>query len=585
MIEPISKVDVAPKAEARPAEKLLALYSEGLKAEAGKLTLGMIKETAESIKLSPKVVKWVQAEGLAEAWPYSPTEVAERIRDGWLRWVGENEGPEVVQHFSARWTEAFATARRERFTENLKAAMAQPDFAEKLDAATAKHEAKAQPKPEGEPKPEPEGPTSAAWPEAPLPPAGATDLERLTYPRGLLGHAVQYIYDTARYPDRWLALAGALCALGKGIDRKVLGPSDNSIILYLLILAESGAGKQHILNCIRMLLRAMGEEAAYAAGGIASVQSIEQTVEALPSALVVIDEYGSFLTRISSKGQTGNVSEIPSTLQTLWGWPPQLEWQGSMKVGKEVLPVYGPAFAIFGSGTERAFFLALKRKEVASGFVNRHLLFNVGRGGKRADRKYHWRNCPGWLAAALKEVAPTLNLVDTRERKIGDYLVRVHDHRQIGWAPGAEDFFEGFEDEIRDMPSLEDRDLAIRAPEVALRLATIVAAYRGSGVVEVEDLKWAIALVRQSTTQLQRGVKKHMLDEMEQADLADFIRGLFRHHGELKHGEIRKACERKTKDLRQIDLVIQHLVTTNEITAVEYDGPGRPTHRWIWGGK
>jgi hypothetical protein len=79
--------------------------------------------------------------------------------------------------------------------------------------------------------------------------------------------------------------------LGKGIDRKVLGPSDNSIILYLLILAESGAGKQHILNCIRMLLRAMGEEAAYAAGGIASVQSIEQTVEALPSELVVIDEY------------------------------------------------------------------------------------------------------------------------------------------------------------------------------------------------------------------------------------------------------------------------------------------------------
>ena len=39
-----------------------------------------------------------------------------------------------MQHFSARWTEAFEKARRERFTENLKAAMTEPGFAEKLDA-------------------------------------------------------------------------------------------------------------------------------------------------------------------------------------------------------------------------------------------------------------------------------------------------------------------------------------------------------------------------------------------------------------------------------------------------------------------
>jgi hypothetical protein len=172
-----------------------------------------------------------------------------------------------------------------------------------------------------------------------------------------------------------------------------------------------------------------------------------------------------------------------------------------------------------------------------------------------------------------------------RERKIGDKFVRVHEYRRIGWGLGAKDFYEGFEDEIRDMPSVEDREIAIRAPEIALRLATIVAVYRGSGVVEVEDLKWSIALARQSLTQLQRGLNKHMLEEFEQADLADFIRDLFRRHREMKHGEIRKICECKTKDLRQIDWVIQHLITSEEITAFEYDGPGRPTQRWKWIGK
>ena len=94
-------------------------------------------------------------------------------------------------------------------------------------------------------------------------------------------------------------------------------------------------------------------------------------------------EFGSFLSRISTKNQTGNVAEIPSILQTLWGWPPQLEWEGSIKQGKTVVKVLGPAFSIFGSSTERAFFTALKRKEVASGFVS-------------ALQRWSWRDgtCP-----------------------------------------------------------------------------------------------------------------------------------------------------------------------------------------------
>jgi hypothetical protein len=278
MIEAVvSKVEATP--EPRPAEKLLALYASGLKAEAGKLTLGMIEETSESIKLSPKVVKWVEAEDRAQDFPYSPTEVAEKIRDGWLRWVAEKEGQEVEALLKARWDGAFATARRERFTENLKAAMAQPDFAEKLDAATAKHEAKAKAAPEAqaiaekvkavmgdevaEPAPPKAKPKvapapSVGWPEAPLPPPDATSEERLLYPPGLLGHVVQHIIDTDMYPDRRMALWGGLAALSKATDRKVIGPTGSTTLLYLILLAATAAGKQHSHDCIRILLRAMG---------------------------------------------------------------------------------------------------------------------------------------------------------------------------------------------------------------------------------------------------------------------------------------------------------------------------------------
>jgi hypothetical protein len=344
-----------------------------------------------------------------------------------LRQVGEAAGKEEEEEFGVRWEEAFKKEKPAPGVdpEEVKAWLAaeaaktEASFAAKLDAATArlaKPKAKAEkvkaaleagdstslldcpldfpkeligavaaPAPKAQPEPKAE-----TWPEAPLPPAGATELERLTYPRGLLGHVVQYIVDTDRLPDRQMALAGAMVACHKALDRKILGPGEISVILFLALLAETGAGKNHILNCIRILLRAMGVENAIAGTGIASKQSIDEILEGplgkpqlgLPSALITIDEYGSFLTRISSKGMGGNITEIPAKLQTLWGWHPQVEYLGDIKVGKaeERVPVYGPAFSIFGVSTDRSFFRAVKEKQVSGGFVNRHFVINAGRG-------------------------------------------------------------------------------------------------------------------------------------------------------------------------------------------------------------
>jgi hypothetical protein len=204
--------------------------------------------------------------------------------------------------------------------------------------------------------------------EAPAAPLNAGP-EALTYPRGLLGHATQYVYETSSLPDRWLSLTAALSALAKGTDRRVLGPGDTSTVLWLLLIAESGAGKQHALHCIRTLLRAMGLERSYAASGLGSVQGIEEILEGRgeedgnPNPLVVMDEVGAWLKRISSKGQTGNVSEIPGLLQSLWGWSMEAEWMGSKTKGKEMRSVMGPAFSIYGASTEKKLMSAVSTHE------------------------------------------------------------------------------------------------------------------------------------------------------------------------------------------------------------------------------
>ena len=73
-------------------------------------------------------------------------------------------------------------------------------------------------------------------------------------------------------------------SLAKGLDRKVIGPSGTSTVLYILLMAETGAGKQQAIQSIRMVLKAMGLENAIVASGLASVQAIEEIVEEMPSA-------------------------------------------------------------------------------------------------------------------------------------------------------------------------------------------------------------------------------------------------------------------------------------------------------------
>ena len=165
----------------------------------------------------------------------------------------------------------------------------------------------------------------------------------------------------------------------------------------------------------------------------------------------------------------------------------------------------------------------------------------------------------------------------------------LRDFRRVGWGAGAEDKWQHYEDEVRGMVSIEDRELWIRAPENALRLATIVAMYRGSSLIEVEDLEWGIGVADQSMKWLVGALRRNMMEDLDQADLVDLVRGDFLKKikkGEvpsrLTQGQIRKLCERKTKDYRKISAAIDHLEQCGDIVEIKHEGAGRPTRRWEW---
>ena len=568
------------QAEVGPATQLVAFYADGSDeavVAAGKLSLEMIAETAT----------WF--DGNHD--PHGP-EAAEKVRVWWLNQVRIGADPEDAEELEQRWAIAFEKAKAAEPKEEPKAKAeenAKVDAEPKPEPEEAKVEIAPKAKSEHQPK----------WPDAPLPPDGATELERLAFPLGLLGHVTQYMVDASDLPDRWLALASALVVLGKGLDRKVIGPSGSSTVLYILLMAESGAGKQQAIRMIRMVLKAMELENVIAANSLSSIQAIEEIVEEMPSSLILCDEIGGWLNRISATGQTGNVAEIPATLQSLWAWSPELNWIGTKRKGKEMVTVFGPAMSIFGDSTEAKLIKGLTREEIANGFLNRWLLFGIGRGApRRVKPKYHWTEIPKWLEKAIKEVVgkpvPAKGLVKlTLPKPNGGGDVVLQDFRRIGWGPDVEELFLDYEEFTRALPSVKDRDLWIRAPEQAVRLATILAFYRGPPRVEVKDWEWAVEVVKYSMSQLERSLSKHQRDKLEQVELVDKIRDEFLREnlpvgtgrkvvGELTEGQIHKFCERLCEDYRKINFAIDHLLKIGEIEEFTPVRRGPPTRHFRW---
>jgi hypothetical protein len=137
------------------------------------------------------------------------------------------------------------------------------------------------------------------------------------------------------------------------------------------------------------------------------------------------------------------------------------------------------------------------------------------------------------------------------------------------------------------MPNEEDREFWIRVPEIALRLATIEAAYRGRlADIDLEGLKWAIALAEASIDILRDGLDKYAIEDLTREDLVDRLREVMGRKVSLEMtiGECHQACKRHSGgDPRKVDDAIAHLLRIKEwelIPPPEVAGRGAPTLRY-----
>ncbi|WP_198000611.1 bifunctional DNA primase/polymerase [Gimesia fumaroli] len=227
---------------------------------------------------------------------------------------------------------------------------------------------------------------------------GPLDESLLRIP-GFISEVMDYTLETAPYPNQVLAFCGALVLQAFLAGRKVSDQFDNRTNLYLLGLANSGAGKDRprkvnveILSKIG-LIHCLGEK-------FASGEGLEDTLFQSPNMIFQTDEFDGILQSISHS-KDARFEGIMSTMLTLFSSANSV-FSIRKKAGLEqAAQIDQPCLTVFGTAIPQHYYAALSGRMLTNGLFSRMIILGSGKRGEGQDSK---------------KIALPVRILDTAER-------------------------------------------------------------------------------------------------------------------------------------------------------------------------
>jgi len=401
------------------------------------------------------------------------------------------------------------------------------------------------------------------------PPAAAAPPSDTPFPPGLVGEIARWIVATAPKPQPAISIAAALTIVGCAAGRQFQGPTGAGTALYVLGLAPTAQGKDTPLKQIGRIMQAAGLTMHLGPDEFMSFSAVVNTMKRKPLCLAPMDEFGDFMRRVFDRKGSIHARAIPKVLRSLWGanfdMVATAEW-----ADRPSEPLPAPHLSIFGVSTHEQFYSALENGAVADGTLNRFLIVEGVRRPKRVKPDVEREIVPQHVIDDLRDVylasgeMPALSRNDVSANPAD--LGRT---RRIGWGPGAEGAWEAFGAEIEqrmfDVPA--EADLLGRTVEMAVRIATIVAAGRGSDRVSVEDIAFGIAMARQSADTMIAGAADFMAENEQEANWQKIIRMIRDDGGRVVYRSIyNRMRHMRSRDLREL---LAHMVDTGALVEEE----------------
>jgi hypothetical protein len=358
--------------------------------------------------------------------------------------------------------------------------------------------------------------------------------EHLLHVPGFIDDVMAYTLATAPYPDRTLAFCGALALQALLAGRKVRDAADNRTNLYVLGLANSGAGKDHPRKVNQRILLQAGMSDSIG-DTFASGEGIEDRLFMRPAVLFQTDEIDGLMGKINL-GKDARHEGIMSVLLKMYTSASSL-YPMRVKAGKEPGLIDQPCLCIFGTAIPKHYYEALSLKMLSNGFFARMLILEAGRRVKGQDavvgelpgsvlEKAKWWSefVPGEKRADLADWHPVPQMVE-HTPEAGAVLRAFRERAESEY---------GLAEETGDQAGMA---IWARANEKARRLALIYAcsASHTSPQITPDAVRWACEFVDHQTRRMLYMTGEHVSENEFDARCKKLVTTLRSWHE--KHGD------------------------------------------------
>ncbi|QDT34005.1 bifunctional DNA primase/polymerase [Thalassoglobus polymorphus] len=207
---------------------------------------------------------------------------------------------------------------------------------------------------------------------------GPTPPQLLRVP-GFINSVIDYTLSSAPYPEPVLAFCGALSLQALLAGRKVRDAADNRTNLYLLGLANSGAGKDYPRKVNQRILLEVGMPECLG-NSFASGEGIEDRLFTQPSALFQVDELDGLLLKVT-QAKDARHEQVVSILLQMYSSASSV-YVMRAKAGKERTVIDQPCLCIFGTAVPKHFYEAISPRLMTNGFLARMLILESQKRGR-----------------------------------------------------------------------------------------------------------------------------------------------------------------------------------------------------------
>jgi len=323
---------------------------------------------------------------------------------------------------------------------------------------------------------------------------------------GVIAEMMALMVSTAKRPQPVLALGASLCAIGALMGRKYCTETNIRSNLYVVGIAESGAGKNHSRLVINELFRQANLTHYLGGNKIASGAGFLTAIQRQPAILFQLDEFGMFLSAAADRKRSPRyVCEILDLMTELYTTSGTsyfgVEYASNQNNNAHRL-IHQPCACIYGTTTPLHFWQALQASNLADGSLARFLIL-------ASEEDFPDSN------EVFGEVNPTPELVDqlllihqgggklngnlTDVGAVDEVLVEP---RIVPMRPEAREAFHLLDEELleqlRKSRGTGYSSILARIEENATKLALIRAVSRDAVDPEIDesDATWGILLSR-----------------------------------------------------------------------------------------